>query len=176
MVSLREKQRFSHCGYRGEKRHGRTGVLRRSYPEATRFPEYYDGKLVIYDWMRNWLMAVTLDSAGNFYRLEPFADSVRMSRPMDMFFSKNGTLWLIEYGTRWYSANEDARLSRIDYVRGNRKPRAGLKASRTEAGVPATIAFDFDGTMAPRRRTGYLRTGLWRWRKECLQIYPKNTR
>ncbi len=119
------------------------------YPEATRFPEYYDGKLVIYDWMRNWLMAVTLDSTGNFYRLEPFADSVRMSRPMDMFFSKNGTLWLIEYGTRWYSANEDARLSRIDYVRGNRKPRAGLKASRTEAGVPATIAFDFDGTMAP---------------------------
>jgi hypothetical protein len=104
---------------------------------------YYDGKLVIYDWMRNWLMAVTLDSAGNFYRLEPFADSVRMSRPMDMFFSKNGSLWLIEYGTRWYSANEDARPSRIDYVRGPRTPRAGLKANRTEAGAPAAICLQF---------------------------------
>ena len=119
------------------------------YPAETRFPDYYNGKLIVYDWMRNWLMAVTLDSTGNLYHLEPFADSVRMSRPMDMFFSKNGALWLIEYGTRWYSANEDARLSRIDYVRGQREPVLRLKASPTEAGAPAEVSFDLNGTTAP---------------------------
>lgn len=121
------------------------------YPAATRFPDQYDGKLIIYDWMRNWLMAVTMDSLGNFNRLEPFADSVKMSRPMDMFFDKNGTLWLIEYGTRWYSSNEDARLSRIDFVRGNRPPVARLAADKTALAAPADIAFncwksaDYDG-------------------------------
>lgn len=122
------------------------------YPAASRFPEYYDGKLIVYDWMRNWLMAVTLDSLGNFYRLEPMADSVKMSRPMDMLIDrKSGSIWLIEYGTRWYSSNEDARLSRIDFVRGNRPPVAVLEANKTAGAAPCEVVFsfkkskDFDG-------------------------------
>ncbi|MBL7825571.1 MAG: PQQ-dependent sugar dehydrogenase, partial [Saprospiraceae bacterium] len=115
-----------------------------AYPKTSRFPDYYNGKLIIYDWMRGWLMAVTMDSLGNFNHMEPFADSVRLSRPMDMFFSKSGTLWLIEYGARWYSSNEDARLSRIDYVQGNRPPIARLKADQTATAAPSTITFDTD--------------------------------
>jgi cytochrome c len=111
------------------------------YPEKTRFPDYYDGKVIVYDWMRSWLMAVTLDSAGNFRRLEPLADSVKMSRPMDMFFDRNGTLWLIEYGTRWYSSNEDARLSRIDFVRGNRAPTARISADKSAGAAPLGVQF-----------------------------------
>ena len=60
------------------------------YPASSRFPDYYNEKLIVYDWMRNWLMAVTLDSLGNLYHVEPFADSLKLSRPMDMFFDKNG--------------------------------------------------------------------------------------
>ena len=123
-----------------------------AYPAETRFPDYYDGKLIIYDWMRNWLMAVTLDSLGNFHRLEPFADSVKLSRPMDMLIDKKtGSVWLIEYGTRWYSSNEDARLSRIDYVRGNRPPVAVFEANKTAGGIPIEVVFslskskDYDG-------------------------------
>ncbi|MCW5922537.1 MAG: ThuA domain-containing protein [Saprospiraceae bacterium] len=114
------------------------------YPEATRFPTYFDGKLIIYDWMRNWLMAVTLDSLGDFYRLEPFADSVPLSRPMDMLLDqKSGSLWVLEYGTRWYSSNEDARLSRIDFVQGNRHPIAMLEANKTACGTPCEVVFSF---------------------------------
>jgi cytochrome c len=121
------------------------------YPAATRFPDYYDGKLIIYDWMRHWLMAVTMDTLGHFNHLEPFADAAKLSRPMDMFFDKKGSLWVIEYGTRWYSSNEDARLSRIDYVQGNRPPIAVLEADIKAAAAPADIAFsysksrDYDG-------------------------------
>ncbi|MDX1910381.1 MAG: ThuA domain-containing protein [Saprospiraceae bacterium] len=116
------------------------------YPASTRFPDYYDGKVIVYDWMRSWLMAVTLDSAGNFHRLEPFADSVKLSRPMDMFFDRNGTLWLIEYGTRWYSSNEDARLSRIDFVRDNRAPVAKIAADKIAGAHPATVVFSLSAS------------------------------
>jgi len=122
------------------------------YPAATRFPDYYDGKLIIYDWMRNWLMAVALDSLGNFHRLEPMADSVKLSRPMDMLIDrKTGSLWVLEYGTRWYSSNEDARLSRIDFVRGNRPPIPVLEANKIAGAAPCEIVFslseskDYDG-------------------------------
>ena len=111
------------------------------YPEATRFPDYYNGKLITYDWMRGWMMAVTVDSLGNFSRMEPFGDSVLLSRPMDMLVDKNGSFWVLEYGTQWFSSNPDARLSRIDYVRGNRPPLPVLEANKIADASPATIIF-----------------------------------
>ncbi len=121
------------------------------YPEKTRFPEYYNGKLITYDWMRGWMMAVTMDSLGNFSRMETFGDSVTLSRPMDMMVDKNGSFWVLEYGTQWFSSNVDARLSRIDYVRGNRPPMPVLQADKTADATPCTVVFsaaktrDYDG-------------------------------
>ena len=116
------------------------------YPEATRLPDYYDGKLITYDWMRNWMMAVTIDSSGNFSRMENFADSLRFSRPMDMIVDKNGTIWLLEYGTQWFSSNIDARLSRIDYVRGNRPPIPSFKVNKKAGSAPLEVVFTASGT------------------------------
>ena len=113
------------------------------YAEKTRFPDYYNGKTIIYDWMRNWLMAVSVDSSGYFHHLEPMADSVKMMRPMDMIVDrKTGSIWLLEYGQRWYASNEEACLSRIDYVRGNRKPIARIEADKTAGSVPLTVRFN----------------------------------
>jgi cytochrome c len=116
------------------------------YPAATRFPDYYDGKLITYDWMRNWMMAVTIDSLGNFSRMEPFGDSIRLSRPMDMFVDKNGSIWVLEYGTQWFASNPDARISRIDYVRGNRPPIPVLEADKIAGAVPLKIVFSLSKT------------------------------
>lgn len=111
------------------------------YPAATRLPDYYDGKLIAYEWMRGWMMAVTVDSLGNFSRMEPFADSIKMSRPMDMALDRNGSLWVLEYGTQWFSSNPDARLCRIDYVRGNRAPRPNLQADKIAGAAPLRVVF-----------------------------------
>ncbi|MBK7938111.1 MAG: ThuA domain-containing protein [Lewinellaceae bacterium] len=111
------------------------------YPAEKRFPDYYDGKLITYDWMRSWMMAVTVDSMGNFSRMEPFGDSISLSRPMDMFVDKNGSLWVLEYGVQWFSSNPDARISRIDYIRGNRPPMPVLKPDRTAGATPCTVVF-----------------------------------
>lgn len=116
------------------------------YPADTRLPDYYDGKLLIYEWMRGWMMAVTVDSLGNFSRMEPFCEGIKFSRPMDMVVDKNGSIWVLEYGTQWFATNPDARLSRIDYVRGNRPPQPALRAKKTAGAAPFLACFDVSGT------------------------------
>ena len=110
------------------------------------FPEYYDGKLLIYDWMRGWVMAVTMDQTGNFVSMERFMPSEKFSNPMDMEFDENGDLWMLEYGTGWFQGNDDARLLRIEYSAGNRKPQAQVSADRTAGSLPLTVQLSSEGT------------------------------
>lgn len=116
------------------------------YPAETRFPDYYDGKLITYDWMRGWMMAITVDSMGNFSRMEPFAELLKFSRPMDMIVDKNGAIWILEYGTQWFSKNPDARLSRIEYARGNRPPNPVMSVEKDAGAAPFAAVFDLSKT------------------------------
>ena len=115
------------------------------------FPQYYDGKLLIYEWMRGWIMAVTMDEEGNFKEMERVMPSATFKNPIDMEFGPDGALYLLEYGTGWFTQNLDARLSRIDYVRGNRQPVARIEADSTVGATPLAVRFsgapseDFDG-------------------------------
>ena len=59
-------------------------------------------------------------------------------RPIDMEFGPDGALYLIEYGTTW-GKNENAKLVRIDYIRGNRPPVAKISADQTAGKAPLTI-------------------------------------
>ncbi|KAG1647534.1 HHIP-like protein 1 [Nymphon striatum] len=43
------------------------------YTNGGGLPSYYDGKVIIYDWMRGWMMAVHLFEDGSFNKMEPFA-------------------------------------------------------------------------------------------------------
>ncbi|HYG41244.1 MAG TPA: ThuA domain-containing protein [Cytophagales bacterium] len=110
------------------------------------FPDYYDGKLFIYEWMRGWIMAVTMDKEGNYVSMERFMPSHRFSNPMDMEFSSNGDLYMLEYGTSWFTGNDDARLIKIEYNGGNRKPFVKVAASKKKGAVPLTVAFSSEGT------------------------------
>ncbi|MCB9332314.1 MAG: ThuA domain-containing protein [Lewinellaceae bacterium] len=91
-----------------------------AYPEETRFPDRFDGKVLIFDWMRNWIMAVELDSLDRYVGMEAVAPTVSLTRPTYMMIDKkSGALWVLEYGSEWYTGNPDACLSRIDFVRGD---------------------------------------------------------
>lgn len=85
------------------------------YPEKTRMPDYYTGKLFFYEWMRNWIKVVSVDSNGDFYRMEPFMEHAKFAAPVDMELGPDGRLYILEYGTGWFSKNKDAGLSRIDF-------------------------------------------------------------
>lgn len=122
------------------------------YPESDRkFPRYYDGKLFIYDWMRDWILAVTMDEAGNYAAMEEFMPTTGFANPIDMLFGPDGALYMLEYGETWYGHNTDARLFRIDYAVHNRPPRARISADRPVGAAPLTVtlsaadSFDPDG-------------------------------
>ncbi len=122
------------------------------YPTTEKkFPQYYDGKLFIYDWMRGWIMAVTLNENGDFERMERFLPSQRFSNPIDIIFGPDGDLYMLEYGTVWFSDNPDARLVHIGYIAGNRQPVAKVASNQSVGKVPLQVQFngeesvDFDG-------------------------------
>jgi len=113
---------------------------------ARAFPAYYDKKLLTYDWMRGWIMAVTMDKEGNYLSMERFMPSYKFSNPMDMEFASNGDLYMLEYGSGWFTGNDDARLIRIEYNGGNRKPSIQLTADKMSGSVPFTTTISAKGT------------------------------
>ena len=103
------------------------------------FPAYFDGKFFIYEWMRNWIYVVTMDEEGKFVQADPFLANETWNRPMDMAFGPDGALYVLEYGTQWFAQNPDARLNKIEYAPGNRKPIAKIIASQTAGAAPLTV-------------------------------------
>lgn len=117
------------------------------FPTANRaFPKYYDGKHFIYEWMRGWIMAVSFDKDGNYASMERFMPSYKFSNPMDMEFADNGDLYMLEYGSGWFTANDDARLIRIEYNGGNRKPQIQVAANQMGGAIPFNLKLSAKGT------------------------------
>lgn len=109
--------------------------------QATAFPQYLDGKLIIYDWMRNWVRLVSMDDQGNITDIEPFLSGMSFNNIIDMEFGPDGSLYTLEYGTAWFKQNMDARLARIEYNKDNRGPDAQLTADVTKGAVPLAVRF-----------------------------------
>ncbi|HTE30878.1 MAG TPA: ThuA domain-containing protein [Chryseolinea sp.] len=116
-----------------------------------RFPDYYNKKLFTYDWMRGWVMAVTLDDKGDYVRMERFLPNMLFNNLVDVVFGPSGDVYALEYGTNWFTQNMDARLIHIAYSSANRVPVAAIKADKTIGKTPFTVKFsaeeskDFDG-------------------------------
>ncbi|MCC6722950.1 MAG: ThuA domain-containing protein [Saprospiraceae bacterium] len=108
-------------------------------PPTTVFPEYFDGKFFIYEWMRNWIYVVTMDEKGNFVQADPFLPNEKFSRPMDMAFGPDGALYVLEYGQQWFAQNPDARLNKIEFAPGNRKPIAVIDSMATVGASPLKL-------------------------------------
>jgi cytochrome c len=110
------------------------------FPKETRLPDYYNGKVLIYEWMRGWIKAVTLKPNGDFDKMEPFFPALKMNSSIDMEMGPDGRLYLLEYGTGWFSKNPDAGLVRIDYISGNRPPKiTAITVDKTSGVLPFKV-------------------------------------
>ncbi|MEO1258761.1 MAG: ThuA domain-containing protein [Bacteroidota bacterium] len=115
------------------------------------FPAYFENKFFAYEWMRDWIFTVTLDENGSFVQADPFLPNEKFNNPMDMAFGPDGALYILEYGESWFTQNEDARLTKIEFALGNRKPIAKVNASKTIGSDPLEVKFsssksvDYDG-------------------------------
>ena len=85
------------------------------YPGKKGLPDYYNGKLFIYEWIRNFVRVVSLQPNGDFYKMEPFMEGTKFAGPVDMEIGPDGHLYILEYGLGWFSKNKDSGLFRIDY-------------------------------------------------------------
>lgn len=105
----------------------------------SRFPEYYDRKLFIYEWARSWVKVVSFDENWNLTTIEPFLPEQEWYKPIDMKFGPDGSLYVLQYGANYFEHNPDSRLVKITYVAGNREPTAKLTADKTVGATPLTI-------------------------------------
>lgn len=118
-----------------------------NYPDGpNKYPKYFDGKIMFYDWIRSKIFFLTLDDNGNLEKIEPFMADTEFNNPMDFEYGPDGKLYLLEYGTGWFTQNVDARLVRIDYEAGNRKPIAKISANKSAGATPLTVQFSSKGT------------------------------
>lgn len=117
--------------------------------KAEAYPDYFDGKLIIYDWMRNWMHLVTMNEKGAIMDIEPFLPNMQFNNIIDMAFGPDGKLYTLEYGTQWFKQNQDARLSRIDFNGGNRPPQVVVSASKISGALPLEGTVSAAGTTDP---------------------------
>jgi cytochrome c len=143
-----ESKEFPEVGTGGRNAMAGPVFYRSDFAGAERaWPAYYDKKLLIYEWMRGWIMAVTMNEKGDYVGMERVMPSHKFSNPMDMQFAPNGDLYMLEYGTGWFQGNDDARLIRIEYNAGNRKPVVATSADKKAGQAPLTVTFSAAGTM-----------------------------
>ncbi|MGK7391660.1 MAG: ThuA domain-containing protein [Candidatus Cyclobacteriaceae bacterium M2_1C_046] len=114
-----------------------------------KYPAYFENKLFIYDWMRNWILVVTMNEKGDLESLEPFVPNIKFNNLMDMEFSPTGELYVLEYGSGWFQHNIDARLVRIEYNSGNRQPVLALKDEELVGQVPLQVSLSANDSYDP---------------------------
>ncbi len=111
------------------------------------FPDYYEGKWLITDFMRGWIMSVSMDENGNYKSMERFMPNTDFGSAIDMDFAPDGDLYVLEYGSAWFRGNENARLVKVEYNAGNRMPKVVASADNLTGATPLKVNFSSKGTM-----------------------------
>ncbi len=113
---------------------------------ARPFPAYFENKLIITEFMRGWIMLVTMDENGDYKSMEKFLPNENFSSAIDMKFGPDGDLYVLEYGSAWFRGNDNAQIVRIEYNGGNRKPIVKASADHVAGAIPLTVKLSSAGT------------------------------
>lgn len=110
---------------------------------ANAWPESFAGAPLFYEWTRDFIHAFRLDAEGRLDSIEPIRTDLRVDGPIDMEFGPDGALYVLEYGSGYFTANAQAQLSRIEF--------AGASDSLASEGpsAVATSATDTAATEPP---------------------------
>jgi len=142
------------------------------YPKETRLPDYYAGKLFFYEWIRGWIKPVTMKANGDYQGMENFMAATKLNSPIDIELGPDGRLYILEYGTGWFTKNADAALSRIDFNGGNRPPKAKISIAKTTGALPFTVQVSAEGSYDPDKDSV---TYIWHYGKSVKQTKAPKT-
>ena len=115
-----------------------------------KLPQYYNDKLFIFEWARNFIKVVSFTENGDMTKIESFLPGFDFWHPIDVKFGKDGAMYVLQYGSNYFARNPDAQLVRIEYAEGNRQPVAQITAEKTVGAAPLRIklsglkSFDYD--------------------------------
>ncbi len=112
---------------------------------ARPWPAYFEGKWLITEFMRGWIMAVSMDQNGDYVSMERIFPDWNFSSAIDMDFGPSGDLYVLEYGAAWFRGNENSRLVKIEYNAGNRKPMVSANADVKSGSLPLNVKLNGEG-------------------------------
>jgi cytochrome c len=113
----------------------------------TKWPAYFDGSEIFYEWSRSYLKDVKFDGDGNLMQINPmFGGGIGFSQPMDMEFGPDGSLYVIEYGGGFFTVGPNVGLYRLDYVKGRHRPDIRVTTDKDSGQEPLTVEFDASGS------------------------------
>ncbi len=110
------------------------------------FPAYYNGKWIVADLSRGWIMAISMKENGDYKSMEKFLPSYQPIEPIDIKFGPNGDLYVLEYGSNWFRKSDNSKLVRIEYNAGNRSPVVHAAASISGGKTPLNVQLSSAGT------------------------------
>lgn len=110
------------------------------------WPAYFEGKWIVAEFSRRLILSVSMEPNGDFKSMERILPTYRPVEPIDMKFGPDGDLYVLEYGGRWFQASSEAKLVRIEFEAGNRKPIAVASADKTGGIPPFEVKLSSKGT------------------------------
>ncbi|MFD2864570.1 PQQ-dependent sugar dehydrogenase [Mucilaginibacter antarcticus] len=110
------------------------------------WPAYYEGKWLATDLARGWIMSISMKPNGDYTAMEQFLSSYHPIEPIDIKFGPDGDLYVLEYGSVWFGKSDNAKLVRIEYNPGNRKPSVFATTNKQGGTVPLNITLSSAGT------------------------------
>jgi glucose/arabinose dehydrogenase/cytochrome c551/c552 len=126
------------------------------FPKGARMPDYYNKKVFFYDWIRGWIKVLTLQPNGDLDKMEPFMAGTKFNSPIDMEMGPDGRIYILEYGSGWFSKNKDAGLARIDYNTGNRAPEIkSISSNKLYGKLPLPVTLTVAATDPEKNKMTY---------------------
>jgi len=132
-------------------------------PSAFKWPRYYHGQPLFYEWSRDYVKEFRLDRPNGsrladirqvpiplgYSWIDPTGPPDNpVDNPMDMEFGPAGALYALEYGDGFFAENPDAKLTKVNFVRGNYSPVVKVAAEgQTDQNVPLELLLTEDPTV-----------------------------
>ncbi|WDZ84724.1 lectin [Micromonospora cathayae] len=119
-------------------------------PSTTKWPQSFDGQFFAGEFGRGWIKPIHVNADGSRGTIDS-SFPWNGKQVMDQAFGPDGALYVLDYGTGYYSGDANSALYRYDYVGSgnNRAPTAVATADRTSGQAPLTVNFSSAGSSDP---------------------------
>lgn len=111
-----------------------------------KWPEYFDGTPLFFEWARNFIAELPLDADGELLAINRILTNNTYLAPLDLQFGPDGALYLLEWGGGFGRDNPNSGLYRIDYSDTGKAPTAVAAADVTSGTAPLEVAFSSEGS------------------------------